>query len=373
MDGDLYIGVMSGTSMDGIDASLCSVTEHNISTLRFHSSMFSESLKSKLQSLSLPGNNEIDRMGEASIQLGEAIAKTINQLISQTTIKSSDITAIGCHGQTIRHRPYADKPFSLQIGDPSTIAQLTGITTITDFRMADMAASGQGAPLVPAFHQARFSSEDSSRVILNIGGIANISLLPPNKNCNTQLSGYDTGPGNILMDQWINDCLGRPYDESGNWAKSGTIIDTLLKECLNEAYFQQAAPKSTGKEIFNLDWLKEKVDGHPYRQQDIQRTLLELTAKSISDGVISSTQKQACEVYICGGGIHNQLLIDRLSSLLNGYTIHSTQLLGVDPQLVEATAFAWLARQTINNLPGNAPLVTGATRAKVLGGIYPAS
>lgn len=372
MDDELFIGVMSGTSMDGIDAVLCRITDTNLTTLQSHSLPFPEPLKSELRSLSLPGDNEIDRMGSASVALGELISGTINTLIAKAKLKPENVKAIGCHGQTIRHRPKRSKPFSLQIGDPSTIAHQTRITTITDFRMADMAANGQGAPLVPAFHEAVFSSPETTRVTLNIGGIANICLLPKREDNELAFCGYDTGPGNILMDQWILKHLGKPYDDKGEWAKHGTIIKELLRLCLEDTYFRESAPKSTGKELFNLDWLRTQLGNNEYLPEDVQRTLLELSAISIRDGIFESTRRQACEVYVCGGGIENLQLIRRLKELMPQNSFHSTAELGIAPQLVEASAFAWLAKQTLNGLPGNSPSATGATSKKILGGIYPA-
>ncbi len=369
MEDNLYIGVMSGTSVDGIDTVLASFSGKEIQTLNAYSAPFSAPLKSKLQALTLPGNNEIDRLGEASVELGKAIAKAVNMLLKHANINSSCVSAIGSHGQTIRHRPDRQQPFSLQIGDPSTIAHLTGITAVTDFRMADMAAHGQGAPLVPAFHQAAFGDSRSTRVVVNIGGIANISVLRASSD---SLTGYDTGPGNMLMDIWIQRCQRKDYDQGGAWANSGKAINSLLLKLLDDPYFHQTAPKSTGKERFNIAWLLEKLGNNSYQDQDIQRTLLELTAISISDNISASTDGKACNVYVCGGGIHNSLLMSRLQALLPDYRLTSTLDLGIDPQLVEATAFAWLAKQTLNHLPGNACSVTGADRAKVLGGIYPA-
>ncbi|KZY48724.1 MULTISPECIES: anhydro-N-acetylmuramic acid kinase [unclassified Oleiphilus] len=365
----LYIGVMSGTSMDGIDTVLASISENKTTSIESFSAPFSSSLKSKLQSLSLPGDNEIDRLGEASVELGEAIAETVNDLLKKANKNSSDVCAIGCHGQTIRHRPESSKPFSLQIGDPSTIAHITNITTITDFRMADMAAKGQGAPLVPAFHQAVFGDSNETRIVANIGGIANISVLSKTKN---KLSGYDTGPGNMLMDLWIQSCLKKAYDHNGDWASTGSVIEDLLQDFLDEPYFKQTAPKSTGKELFNSAWIANKIANSTFQSEDIQRTLLELTASTISNSIITSTNGDGCDIFVCGGGINNQLLMTRLQNLLPSYRLSSTLDLGIDPQLVEASAFAWLARQTLNNLPGNACSVTGASKSKILGGIYPA-
>jgi anhydro-N-acetylmuramic acid kinase len=368
MHDDLYIGVMSGTSMDGIDTVLSSISENRITTLHTHSEDIPESLKYKLHSLSLPGNNEIDRLGETSIELAAVIANAVNSLNKKADIKPEQIRAIGSHGQTIRHRPNLARPFSLQIGDPSTIAHLTGITTITDFRMADIAAKGQGAPLVPAFHQAIFSGNDT-QIILNLGGIANITRLAPKQ----ETIGYDTGPANTLMDQWIKKHKQLDFDNNGEWASQGTTSSQLLKELLQDPYILQQAPKSTGREYFNLAWLQEYLDQtNNLSPEDIQRTLLEYTAISISNE-INDLANEAIDIYLCGGGANNTLLIERLQTHMPKHNIKLTDELGVHTQHVEATAFAWLAYRTLNGLSGNLSSATGAKKSKILGGIYPAS
>lgn len=366
----LFIGVMSGTSLDGIDTVLASFSGSEITTINSHSTEFTPQLRNELYSLCQPGPNEIERSCKASIDLAMAIADNIQILLHKSKTKPSSICAIGSHGQTIRHQPSSDKPFSLQIGDPSTIAQLTGITTISDFRMADIAAGGQGAPLVPAFHRAVFSSKTNTRIILNIGGIANISLLPATSARSMNISGYDTGPGNMLMDAWIQHSQQLPFDKNGKWAKSGKDIDALLKTLLDEPYLNLAPPKSTGRELFNLEWLQTKIANKDFPSEDIQKTLLEYTAQTISENIKSASKKTPCEVFVCGGGIENTALMERLQELLVNYKISSTQELGIHPQLVEASAFAWLAMRTHSRLPGNACEITGASREKILGGIY---
>ena len=362
-----YIGLMSGTSLDGVDAALVEFSSDNqFKTISTLFTPFPEPLKQALLRLFVPGDNEIDRMGEQCRKLGLLFANSVSEIIEQSHLQANDIRAIGSHGQTIRHRPEATQPFTLQIGDPNTIAQLTGITTISDFRRRDMAAGGQGAPLAPAFHHAFFHHSTENRVILNIGGIANITWLPSNGDC----IGFDTGPGNGLMDAWCRKHTNTSYDNQGLWAKSGTVISDLLESLLAFDYFDTAPPKSTGKEQFNEEWLHPMLA--PYtdkKPEDIQATLLELTVISIKNA-ISGHCPNADRIYVCGGGSLNTHLMSRLKQA-SSLPTDSTQILGVDPEWVEAIAFAWLARQTHKGLTGNLPTVTGARQAVVLGAIYP--
>lgn len=364
----LYIGLMSGTSADGIDAVL--VDQQIIpKLLATHTHSFTSDLRQQIHAISLPGMNEIDRMGALDTALGNCFAECCIDLIEKAGITADEIIAIGSHGQTIRHRP-PNSPegcFTLQIGDPNIIAELTGITTIADFRRRDMAVGGQGAPLVPAFHRAIFHSPAVDRVIVNIGGMANITWLP----ANGQVSGFDTGPGNVLLDSWIQEHLGKNYDRGGQWAASGQYNSELLDLFLGEPFFSMPPPKSTGRESFNYQWLESHLHQLKCKpeEHDVQATLLELTAVSISRSInqLSNAPK---EVFVCGGGAFNQFLMQRLDELLPNDELATTAKFGIDPQWIEAMAFAWLAQQTINHCPGNLCAVTGAKREVILGGVY---
>ena len=366
---ELYIGLMSGTSIDGIDAALVDFSEKQPKLINTYQHSYSEELRERIAKLCLPGNHEIDTLGQLDIELGKLFAGTVNALIANTKdIQATDILAIGSHGQTIRHRPEFEYPFTLQITDPNTIAELTGITTIADFRRKDMAAGGQGAPLAPAFHHDQFTSDEVDRCVINIGGIANITWLPKvSAPC-----GFDTGPGNTLMDAWIQEIKQIPYDHQGEWARSGEINDALLSKLKQHKYFNQTPPKSTGREVFSKHWLFEELNTLAKKPSNeaIQASLCELTATSIAEEVIKLSQQTACEVYICGGGAHNTYLMERLKKHLPICHIDTTHALGVAPDWVEAMAFAWLAKMTRNHKPGNLPEMTGASRATILGGIY---
>ena len=368
LDSELYIGLMSGTSMDAMDAVLVDLgssfplQKHQVSI------PLPETLRKSLFALCQDGPSEITRLAKADIQVAEISAQAVSILLKEASVPASDIQAIGSHGQTIRHLPEVGN--TLQIGSPSHIAELTGILTVADFRRRDMAAGGQGAPLVPAFHEAVFRHPEKSRVILNIGGIANISILPTAKHI--PVSGFDTGPGNALMDYWNQKHQGTRYDLNGNWAASGTVDHGLLQDCLSDAYFGRQPPKSTGREHFNAEWLNSILNKHDsLTPADIQATLMELTAKSIADDI----QRYAAdcqELFVCGGGAYNSALLERIAFHLPDITVSSTRSLGLAAEWVEAVAFAWLARQTIHGLPGNLPSVTNAKGQRILGGIYPA-
>lgn len=360
---------MSGTSLDGVDAALVefsSATTFTVADTIF--TPYSTKQRGALLKLFTPGNNEIDAMGQQCRSLGSFFATAVNNLVEKAGLQPEDICAIGSHGQTIRHRPELKSPFTLQIGDPNTIAHNTGVTTIADFRRRDIAAEGQGAPLAPAFHQAIFHHKDENRVIINIGGIANITWVPSDKNL--LCTGFDTGPGNGLLDLWCKKHTGNNYDKQGEWAKSGTPIESLLQELLAFQYFDSPPPKSTGKEQFNEEWLNRYLG--PYstnKPEDIQATLLELTISNLKYA-IDTYCDNASHLYVCGGGALNTHLMERLTNACDIPT-SSTHDLGVDPEWVEAIAFAWLARQTKHNLTSNLPSVTGATQPVILGGIYP--
>ena len=366
---DLYIGLMSGTSLDGIDAVLVDFASGQPRLTATLSHPIPATLRRQLLDLCRPGANEIERMGQADTALGELFAEAVQCLLEQAAIPAQDIRAIGSHGQTIRHLPQS--AFTLQIGDASRIAQRTGITTVADFRRRDMAAGGQGAPLVPAFHAALFRSPACNRAVLNLGGMANLTLLPAADN--TIVSGFDTGPGNVLMDLWTQRHLGQALDEGGSWAAGGTADADLLRECLNDAYFRQAPPKSTGREHFNADWLDTRIRacGKPIRTQDVQATLCELTALSVTQA-LRDQPLPIDELLVCGGGARNRQLLSRLDALLSPLPVAPCDNCGLGADWVEAVAFAWLARETLAGRPGNLPAVTGASEAVVLGAIYPA-
>lgn len=368
-DEEKYIGLMTGTSVDSIDTALITIKDNKVKKVVAYAEYpISKDVRKKIEELCLPGFNEIDKLGQLSRELGLLFADATLSLLAKENVKASSIKAIGSHGQTIRHRPDYDHPFTLQIGDPSTIAFQTGITTIADFRTKDIAGGGQGAPLTPVFHNTQFSDNLTPRIVLNIGGIANVSRL--RSNSDVSLLGFDTGPGNTLMDYWIKRHLQESYDHQGHWAKSGTLNSELLNLMLAHPYFQKTPPKSTGREEFSSRWLNDILAKTPsIKPQNIQRTLCELTALTISKA-ISECATEGGEIILCGGGSKNIFLIERLSALLPGYQFDSTESHGIAVEAVEAAAFAWLAHRTLNSLPGNCASVTGACRDLILGGIY---
>jgi len=359
---------MSGTSLDGVDAALTEfddvapVGSTHCRVIHTHSLPYNDELRAELHSLHNSSENELERTALTGNSLARLYAETVNQLLASAKIDRSQIIAIGCHGQTIRHRP--ELGFTIQIGNPALLAELTGITVIADFRSRDIAAGGQGAPLVPAFHQAVFAHPSLNRVVINIGGISNLSHLP----IAGEIRGFDSGPGNMLMDAWAERHLGQRYDESGKWASTGQVIEPLLKQLQAEPYFEQAPPKSTGRDLFSIKWLGQYLSPG-YLPQDVQRTLLELTAQSIADAVRQYCQ-HVDEVFLCGGGAHNHALFQCLQQLLHPVKIRLTDELGIAVGWVEAAAFAWLARQTLLKAPGNLAAVTGAKGPRVLGAVY---
>lgn len=364
----LYIGLMSGTSADAVDAALVDFSSPAPALIACLDTPLPPALKTAITSLYLPGDDEIDRAGVLDNQLGHFFANCALDLLAQAQIKPEQVRAIGSHGQTIRHRPKLHPhAFSLQIADPNVIAEQTGITTVADFRRRDMACGGQGAPLAPGFHQAVFASPSRHRAVLNIGGIANLTDLP----ISGAATGFDTGPGNGLMDAWINLNRQLPYDQHGHWAGTGQVHQALLQTLLAHPYFAQPAPKSTGREEFSLSWLKPVVESLAIpAAEDVQRTLLALTVTSIAQAVTKQCPS-GTEIFVCGGGVHNALLMAGLKSALPDFKLDTTEALGVAPDWVEAMAFAWLAMRTIEGLSGNLSAVTGARRDAVLGGIYP--
>ena len=370
----IYIGVMTGTSMDGVD-----LVAASFDPLHVHATLtvpFAPELRDELMALTLPDINEIDRIGKADIALAKMIGHGINTLIEKNNLDRSQIRAIGSHGQTIRHRP--EHGFTLQIGDPHLITEITQIPVISDFRRRDMAAGGQGAPLVPAFHQALFQHPDIHRVILNLGGIANVSMLPAGQP--DKVYGFDTGPANILMDAWCHRYTGQPYDENGDWAAYGQPIRSLLERLGAHEYFSKEPPKSTGREDFNLEWLDEQLSDWrndlDYEEledtpENIQATLMKLTTRAIKKAIYRCDLMDTGEVYVCGGGAYNSHLLEQLRWRLrkHHWTVQTTEVLGLSPTWVEATAFAWLAMRFVQGQAGNLPAVTGAKGDRILGSI----
>lgn len=364
----LYIGLMSGTSVDGVDAALVAIDDAGIpNLLATHQQDFPNDVRAEVQALMQPGANEIDREGELDMRLAELFADAAREVLRISGKRPREIRAIGSHGQTIRHRPRAVQPFTRQIGNPSVIAERTGITTVADFRARDMAAGGEGAPLVPAFHNAVFRKPGVNRAIVNLGGIANVTFLPNDRNA--PVIGFDTGPGNTLLDHWVAHHRGHSHDSGGEWAASGKVLQPLLARLLADGYFTRTPPKSTGREHFHPGWLRPHLSGTE-APADVQATLSALTANSIATAIRQLLPAAADEVYVCGGGAHNADLLRRLDAALGNIPLASTQVLGLDPDWIEAIAFAWLAHQTLAGQPGNLPSVTGAKRAVVLGGIY---
>ncbi len=374
MSRELYIGLMSGTSADGLDAALIAFDNNDFQLLDSVESKLPANTKQRVTELALSGSDEIHKMAELDISLAKSFATACQNLLQRNGLNAEDITAIGSHGQTIRHIPQSSEQtgYTLQIGDPSRITEITSITTVADFRRRDIAAGGQGAPLAPAFHQAAFQHDSQARFIVNIGGMANVSYIPAKGDGET--IGFDTGPGNALMDGWIQAHKQEAYDKDGAWAEGGKVNKDLLSRLLKHPFLALTPPKSTGREAFNLPWLKTQLTDTQISPQDVQATLLALTAQSIADQVLNlhtTAKQQQGELYICGGGAHNQALIKTLQAMLPGFHIGSTAELGVHPDWVEAITFAWLARQCIHQLPGNLPSVTGAKGPRILGAIYP--
>ncbi len=365
-----FIGLMSGTSLDAIDVAIVEFETHYPKLIASHTQTLPSELRDTLLSLNRSRAGEIKRMAIADVQWAEHAAKAVNHLLSESKIPASDISAIGSHGQTIRHAPDNDTPYTLQIGDPNTLAELTGITTVADFRRRDLAAGGQGAPLMPSFHNAMLRVNDETRVVLNIGGMANITTLPADPD--EPVIGFDTGPGNVMMDAYIQTHSRKAYDEGGQWAASGKVHAELLKRLLRDKFFKLSPPKSTGRELFNLRWLERRLKRLDKRviKKNVQATLCELSAVSISEA-IQQYAGEATSIIVCGGGVHNTALMFRLQCLLEHQQVRSSEDYGIDPDAMEAIGFAWLAQQTLAIKPGNLPSVTGATHPVVLGGIYP--
>jgi anhydro-N-acetylmuramic acid kinase len=366
-----YIGLMSGTSADAIDAVVVSLPASG--PFRFLAGLhhpLPTSVKDAIHALSHSGADEIERLGSLHTELGELFAAAARAVLAQSGLRASDIRAIGSHGQTVRHRPDHTHPFSLQLGNPSVIAERTGITTVADFRARDLAAGGQGAPLVPAFHRDVFRAPGRHRAIVNIGGIANVTYLPADDG--DKVLGFDTGPGNTLLDAWARRHLQREHDDGGRWAAGGRVSEPLLSELLTDPYFAATPPKSTGREHFNLAWLESRLARRPETAaQDVQATLLALTARTIAQA-LRRFLPRVDEIHVCGGGSRNPALLEALRAETGGLPVLTTETLGLHPDWVEACAFAWLAHRTLEGLAGNLPSTTGASRPVILGGIYKA-
>jgi anhydro-N-acetylmuramic acid kinase len=359
---ELYVGLMSGTSLDGIDAVLVDLGPSKPTLLAKHYLPFDDALRNELLTLHLPASNELHHAQVVGNKLARLYAAAVASLLNQAKSQNKQVIAIACHGQTIRHRP--EQGYTLQIGNASLLSELTGISVVSDFRSSDVAAGGQGAPLVPAFHDKVLRHPDKHRVIVNIGGISNLTDLPPHR----ATIGFDCGPGNLLMDAWCAQHTGRPYDDNGAWAASGTMLPALLQQMLNEPYFALPPPKSTGRDLFNSAWLQGKLTGGE-KAKDVQATLLELTCQTIAQS-IQRYCVGAGDIYLCGGGAHNETLRNRLAALLTDCIIESTNTLGIDSDYMEAIAFAWIAQQTMHGKPANLPQVTGAKHPCILGAIY---
>jgi len=364
---EFYIGIMSGTSVNGADAVLVNFAGNKVKLLGHHAEPFPEELYAGLQDVITRQQVNLPQLADLDQQLAIVYTLVVEKLLQQVEIAANRISAIGCHGQTIFHQPDGKYRNTLQIGDPNFITEHTGITVVADFRRRDMAAGGQGAPLVPAFHNAMFRSAEVERVILNIGGIANITVLAANPD--STVLGFDTGPGNTLMDLWVQEKQHLAFDTDGAWAASGKVDAALLNTLLADEYFARSIPKSTGREYFNLAWLQGQTRLDRFRAEDVQATLLELSCVSIAQA-IGKHAPAAREVYVCGGGARNSHLMQRLQRLLAPRSVQTTAALGLEADAVEATAFAWLARQTLNGRHGNLTGVTGARHPVILGAVY---
>lgn len=371
-----YIGLMSGTSLDGVDGVLVDFSGPNIHVLARASLAFGVVFRAELLALNSPSHNELHRAALAGNQVATAYAQVAQNLLDLVGGNAADVCAVGAHGQTVRHQPHRTSNdasgvgYTLQLNNPALLAELTGITVVADFRSRDIAAGGQGAPLVPAFHRHVFGQPNTTVSVLNLGGIANVSVLPADPS--EPVLGFDCGPGNALMDAWCQQQTGQAFDAGGAWAASGQCLPDLLERLRDEPYFRQLPPKSTGRDLFSVDWLQGKLQGFAAaRAQDIQATLTELTASACVD-CINSYAKNSTSLVVCGGGAFNDFLMQRLQAGLPGLRVSPSDQHGLPPLEVEAAAFAWLARQALLRQPGNLPSATGAAGPRILGAIYPA-
>ena len=363
---ELYIGLMSGTSLDGADGVLVDFAAPKLRVIANATEAFSSDFRSELLALNTPSDNELHRAALAANQLATVYASVVQKLLHGSGVAAKDIQAIGAHGQTVRHQPALG--YTTQLNNPALLAERTGIDVVADFRSRDVAADGQGAPLVPAFHQSVFGQSDQTTLVLNIGGISNLSVLPTTGS----VLGFDCGPGNALMDAWVAQHTGQRFDDGGQWSASGKLIPELLAGLLDEPYFSMLPPKSTGRDLFSTAWLALKLK--PFaakRPEDVQNTLTEFTA-SACIACTNSYINSSVELIVCGGGAFNTHLMQRLQAGLPSLRVVSSAAHGLPPLQVEAAAFAWLARQTMKRLPGNLPSVTGASGLRILGAIYPA-
>jgi anhydro-N-acetylmuramic acid kinase len=366
----LYLGLMSGTSLDGVDGVLADFSTARCQVLGHHFIPFPDALRAELLALNRSGPDELHRAALAANQLARSYAQVVQALLQTTGTCAPQVQAIGAHGQTVRHRPQAfdGTGYTLQLNNPALLAELTGIDVVADFRSRDVAAGGQGAPLVPAFHQGVFGQPGLSISVLNIGGISNLSLL----GADGQVLGFDCGPGNALLDHWCQRHTGQPYDAGGAWAASGCVHPALLAALQNEPYLQLPPPKSTGRDLFNPEWLAARLG--PFADlpaADVQATLTELTASSCAADVLRYSMDSKILI-VCGGGAFNTHLMRRLAALLPGVRVDSSDAHGLPALQVEAAAFAWLAWRAVQREPGNLASVTGAQGPRVLGAIYPA-
>lgn len=361
-----FLGMISGTSVDGVDAVICEFGDRSCTIVQAQTFAYPPAIERRIQSLIRTGEGQLAEIGALDVAVGRFFADCAVAIIRAAGVDSKDVAAIGHHGQTIWHEPNPPEPFSWQLGDPNSVAAITGIDTVADLRRLDMAFGGQGAPIVPAFHQWLFASDAAARVILNVGGIANLTLLAPGR----EVLGFDTGPANTLLDAWTRDCLDQPFDANGHWSASGTVDQRLLAELLDDPYFALPAPKSTGRERFNETWLKQKlaaIDPTP-GDEDVAATLVDLSARSIVEA-IKTLELPNYELFACGGGTKNATLMRRIGELA-GLGPKTTADFGLDPDWVEAAAMAWLASARVERTAGNVPTVTAAREARVLGGLY---
>jgi anhydro-N-acetylmuramic acid kinase len=370
MSKNLYIGLMSGTSMDGADCALVQINDNQIQVIDFICRELPQNLKQDLLEISANKATDLRKIGSSDIAVAQLFAASVIEILKKNSIQTCSVTAIGSHGQTVWHEPQkfaGHTPFTMQIGDPNTIALATGITTVADFRRKDIAAGGQGAPMVPAFHAEIFRNSAMDRFILNLGGIANITFLPKDQ---TKPIGLDTGPASVLMDAWIRQHRKKEFDDKGNWARSGNINSLLLGELLDEPYFNLQSPKSTGRELFNIEWLNRKLlrIEAEVATEDVQATLLQFSVETIKREILKIRRNG--EIIACGGGVHNQVFLDRLKDSLGDFAITTSAEHGLNPDCVESVAFAWFASKTLRREPIDFTPFTGARHPIIAGGIY---
>ena len=366
-DTHYYIGLISGTSVDGIDCALVGFAQDQTQLIAASSYPMPSALRDRVLQLCSGQSTTLQEIGEVHIALGREFGSAVIELLENTDLSADDIIAIGSHGQTVWHEPDGDLPFTLQLADPNTIAAITNITTVADLRGRDLVVGGQGAPLAPLLHRELFQSTEIDRAVVNIGGMSNVTFLPSQGDC----LAFDTGPGNVLLDYWVNKHQQQPFDKDGEWAATGTANSDLLNALLNDEFLNRQPPKSTGREHFNGEWLEQHLSQleKEIPTQDTQATLLEFTAQSLAEAL--TQYGNATEIYLCGGGAHNKQLVATLSNILSNAAIASSSELGIDPDWVEAVAFAWLAKMAMENRTLDTAPFTGANQAVKLGAIYP--